>query len=1080
MRLSLPPPPETSPPAPFPVLGVVAPLIAAAVLFAVTRSPYALIFAALSPVILVAGILDARVSARRRRRRARRIEKDAVARLRDEVAAVHAVDRASRLTATPSTRAIVSGAAPDSLLWRGFGTRERPFVLGLAPVPSGVSIDGIPGSADARALVDEAAVLRHAPATVGRIPDVGLCGPPVLTSSVARGLVLQIAFLVHPAEANFWQRPSGEDWRWVERLPHWGGRVRSLATDSATGSDPPTGTDSPTEFDPLTGTEPPTGSDSPTGTPTAQVRIRVGGEDIVIAMAESASALPRVCDTVLLLVGATEARLLSGSCTAIAGSVIRPDLVSRATAEAVARRLADRATRIATRNAELPDRVELQELVSLDALPPGAAASGSLASGSLASGAARRRTAHGLLRAVLGRTSSGVFTIDLARDGPHAVIGGTTGSGKSELLITWVVSSARTTTPAFLTFLLVDFKGGASFDALARLPHCVGFLTDLDSGAVRRAIESLRAELRHRERWLRERGIRSLSDADEEGIGEPRVSILARLVIVVDEFAAMLAEFPELHDVFADIASRGRSLGIHLILCTQRPVGVVRDAVLANCGLRLSLRVTSRADSMAVIGSDAAASLPQSARGRCLVSISGAAVVPVQIATVDAERLARFVDSVRKNATGEPPRRPWLDPLPAVLALSDLEDPTVHRGDLTGAMVFGLTDEPAEQRRSYAAWHPERDGSLLVLGTHRSGKTCVLATLAAVGTGPSPSAPRFVRVPSDPVDTWDAVSAAFEDLRAGVRRARILALDDVDALLARYDPDYAQVFLDMLSALAREGPGAGIRLVLTAQRLSAGLSGLAPLLGRTLLLRMPNRQEHALAGGDVSTFDSDLVPGGGWWRGFRVQVALCGAARATPATSGRHAATSAPVVAGDRAVLRSRAATVRADEAGRLTADDRATSTDRRPDDASEPSTDPVMVFRAGDSYAIVSTRPAAVVPLLRVAAASATSSGIRLDIAYLSVIPPTGVLARAASPTGGGIIDVILGDPDEWQAAWGALAAASRARHVVFDACSARDYRTLTRSPTLPPPLRSHGRSVWYLPPTDRPARPERRQWPP
>src|SRR5690606_25871109 len=115
----------------------------------------------------------------------------------------------------------------------------------------------------------------------------------------------------------------------------------------------------------------------------------------------------------------------------------------------------------------------------------------------------------------------------------------------------------------------------------------------LDGDGARRGVTSLRAEMRHREEVLARAGARE--------IGDPALR-LARLVIVVDEFAALLAEHPELGDVFIDIAARGRALGMHLVLGTQRAAGVVREALAANCPLRLSLRVADAADSRAVVG----------------------------------------------------------------------------------------------------------------------------------------------------------------------------------------------------------------------------------------------------------------------------------------------------------------------------------------------------------------------------------------------------------------------------------------------------------------------------------------------
>ena len=148
------------------------------------------------------------------------------------------------------------------------------------------------------------------------------------------------------------------------------------------------------------------------------------------------------------------------------------------------------------------------------------------------------------LNAAIGVTQTGeIFSVDIVEQGPHAVVAGTTGSGKSELLVTWVAALSRAYSASSFTVLLVDFKGGAAFDALTGLDQCVGLITDLDPDGAARALLSLRAEIRWRERTLRERGARDISDVRLEGH-------LPRLMIVVDEFAAMLSEFPQLHDVF--------------------------------------------------------------------------------------------------------------------------------------------------------------------------------------------------------------------------------------------------------------------------------------------------------------------------------------------------------------------------------------------------------------------------------------------------------------------------------------------------------------------------------------------------
>ncbi len=191
-----------------------------------------------------------------------------------------------------------------------------------------------------------------------------------------------------------------------------------------------------------------------------------------------------------------------------------------------------------------------------------------------------------------------------------------------------VVSLAARVDPEHLNYVLIDYKGGSAFDACAALPHVVGVVTDLDEHLARRALTCLEAELRHRERLLREVGAQDLPTYLAAAHEQP----LPRLLIVIDEFAAMAKELPEFMDALVDIAARGRSLGVHLLLATQRPAGVIKDNIRANSNLRLSLRVQSTTDSKDVIGDAAAANLPRSLPGRGYVRFGPSELVPFQTA----------------------------------------------------------------------------------------------------------------------------------------------------------------------------------------------------------------------------------------------------------------------------------------------------------------------------------------------------------------------------------------------------------------------------------------------------------------
>jgi S-DNA-T family DNA segregation ATPase FtsK/SpoIIIE len=280
------------------------------------------------------------------------------------------------------------------------------------------------------------------------------------------------------------------------------------------------------------------------------------------------------------------------------------DQVTQALAEQAARSLAPLRDRSAEEDdAVLPDSVRLLEVLGLPDPEPDAVRAGWQLGG---------RTT----RVVLGSGLDGPFSLDLRSDGPHGLIAGTTGAGKSELLQTMIASLALANRPESLNLVLVDYKGGSAFKDCVDLPHTVGMVTDLDAHLVERALTSLGAELKLREHWLAEAGVKDLEDYLELQRREPSRPPLPRLLLVIDEFASMARELPDFVAGLVSIAQRGRSLGIHLLLATQRPSGVVSPEIRANTNLRISLRVTDAADSTDVLEAPDAARIPKSAPGR--------------------------------------------------------------------------------------------------------------------------------------------------------------------------------------------------------------------------------------------------------------------------------------------------------------------------------------------------------------------------------------------------------------------------------------------------------------------------------
>lgn len=525
-----------------------------------------------------------------------------------------------------------------------------------------------------------------------------------------------------------------------------------------------------------------------------------------------AGIAPPRCAAVLRLDAPDAGRLEIGGTT----TAVRPEVLGREHAGAVADLVATRATAVAG---------AATSAVPFEALSD---------------------APTGGLRVALGADRGSLVVVDLLDDGPHAVVIGVTGSGKSELLTTWVAALAERHGPSAVTFLLVDFKGGRAFDVLTPLPHVVGVVTDLVDDTTRRAIDSLGAEVRHRERVLGEHGARDVSELN---------GILPRLVIVVDEYAALTARHPEFHDMFADIAARGRALGMHLILASQRAAGF-RDAVLANAPLRIALRVTDPADSRAVIGCIDAAALPGGVDDRGTALVRRAADVeprPMRVSLCPPDAITGIADRSR-SAEPAPVRRPWLPELPARIPLDAVR--------AEGTVVLGVADQPERQRQHVLLLEDDSPG-LFVIGRAGSGRTTVLRTIAR-----QVPVHRLRIVPSDLEEAWDAV-----DGLASAGPGDVIVVDDVDLLIGRFPLDHAAAVAETLERVAREARARGIRLVVSAQRLTAATGRIADQLPRRAVLATASRTDHVAFGGDGAHHDPRTPPGRGRLDGVLVQFA---------------------------------------------------------------------------------------------------------------------------------------------------------------------------------------------------------------
>ncbi|MFC5064201.1 type VII secretion protein EccCb [Actinomycetospora atypica] len=457
-----------------------------------------------------------------------------------------------------------------------------------------------------------------------------------------------------------------------------------------------------------------------------------------------------------------------------------PDVLGLAEAETLARRLTPlRLSRRAGRTAlaevsGLADLLGVDDVAVLDPARTWA-----------------RRSEQELLRVPLGVDADGVpVELDLKESalsgmGPHGLVVGATGSGKSELLRTLVTGLVATHPPDDLALVLVDYKGGATFAGMAGLPHLAGSITDLedDPETVERFGDALRSELRRREQLLRDAGLTGIREHRRLRLsgGGTAEAPLPHLLVIVDEFSELLAAQPDFIDLFVQVGRVGRSLGVHLLLATQRLEEGRLRGLDSHLSYRLALRTFSAAESRTVIGNSDAFDLPP-VPGSAYLKVDTSVYRRLRVATVSAPyvepsttrtarpraRVFRAFDGrggadddaampalgldlsdpgrrstldvvVDRLATAAPAvHQVWLPPLPAALPLSAvLARPalTAGRGLLASrpgplAIPLGTVDRPDRQAREPLVVDLSGPGGHLgIVGAPRTGKSTALRTL---------------------------------------------------------------------------------------------------------------------------------------------------------------------------------------------------------------------------------------------------------------------------------------------------------------------------------------------------------------
>lgn len=760
---------------PFPWMQASLPLIIAlggALLF---RQPYFLMFGLMSPAMVIGTRFEQKRSAKRNDQEARIEFHKRVRNLKRDARRI-AIDKLHELRHLyPDVSTLYDIATePRKRLWER-RLEDDDFLtlrLGSADQASGVTFRV---SSDLRE--PDPPMLADAPLTVS-LPNIGvlgIAGGLEDRRALGRWLLAQVAILHSPRDTSvylFTDDTAAEDWEWARFLPHLrgSGEGEPLCRIAVT---PLAHEDQLRDLTTLLDERKAKREDrSSLGTHTLfppvvvildgarQLRklggmprlLREGPKEQLyfVCLDATSSRLPEEGDVILLLDRREKQQAKLARSGEETQAAVVADFVSTPWCEDTARALAPCVdARKEAGSQLLPSFSRLVDVLGVDLDQPDPI---------MHSWQQRGRTT----RAVVGEDGDGPFALDLKHDGPHALVAGTTGAGKSEFLQSLIASLAYVNRPDSMNFVLVDYKGGSAFSECAILPHTVGMVTNLDGHLTERALTALDAELKRRESALRNISAPDVDTAWETKPRETAQARLPRLVLVIDEFAELKHELPDFVDGLVRIARVGRSLGVHLILATQRPAGVVSQEIRANTGLRVGLRMEDKEDSREVLDKPDAAEISRSTPGRAYARLGSNLLLqafqtsrvagrrkgntdglaPPRITTVSWTELARPLPLPPQDASTEvktdlyffaqqataanealsiPPQvSPWLPELQSHIVLPADAPP--------GSYAFA--DLPSAQSQEWMAFDPESSSTLAVIGGPRTGRSTTLRTIA--------------------------------------------------------------------------------------------------------------------------------------------------------------------------------------------------------------------------------------------------------------------------------------------------------------------------------------------------------------
>jgi S-DNA-T family DNA segregation ATPase FtsK/SpoIIIE len=639
----------------------------------------------------------------------------------------------------------------------------------------------------------------------------------------------------------------------------------------------------------------------------------------LITTAATPQMAPNICRTILVL----------GDCGQSAVWLIGPprheipfnaDSISEIEADAYARAAAP-LKMVATGTGEIPDTVPILDVLGVD----------------FGQDAVLEHWNHASLsdlQVPIGIKAGGkpmVLDLHETGHGPHGLIAGTTGSGKSELIQTLVVSLAAHFPPDHLAFMLIDYKGGGTGQAFAGLPHLAGTISNLDESLAKRALVALRTEVEKRQHIFNQHQITHIDEYLKRYRAGEAHDVLPRLVIIVDEFAELAKNMTDFLPELVSIARVGRSLGVHLILATQKPAGVVNDQIWSNARFKLCLKVQDIGDSKEMLKKPDAAYLTRPGRAFLMVghdelyekfqSGYGGAIVeadgednielyrlemngnqtiisplknmhhPVNVKT----QIALAVEGIQQAfETGNypTPSELWVAPLPRKLILDELPKSEAEK------IVIGLADDPVAVKQ-IPLGIDLNEGHLQIIGAPGTGKSMALQTfvLALARTMTPKQAAVYILDldkrhlrPLEDLLHVGAVVLSYEEERmnrlflniqhfVNERRAMtpaelekqrwiILIIDNFPALM-----DLSEAMQNMVVKLSRETGGLRMMLILTSTtmlnyRISSNFS-------QAIALNMIDPSEYTMLVGPTPPRPAHL-PGRGLVRAARpmeVQIA---------------------------------------------------------------------------------------------------------------------------------------------------------------------------------------------------------------